>query len=48
MVPRDFVASISVTDKELRARDFISSFAGICRTITPIARFVARALDMAW
>ncbi len=44
----DFVASISVSDKELRAPDFISTFLGTCRTITPITRFVARALDMAW
>ncbi len=44
----DFVASVRLTDKEVCAPDFISSFVSTCRTITPITRFVASALDMAW
>jgi uncharacterized protein (TIGR02453 family) len=44
----DLVASVALTDKEVCAPDFISSFVGTCRTITPITRFVARALGMAW
>lgn len=44
----DFVASVRLTDKEICAPDFISHFAGTLRTMTPITRFVARSLDMAW
>ncbi len=44
----DFVTSIPLEDEDLCDPKFISQFGRACRKMTPLVRFVAQALRLAW
>jgi len=44
----DFVTSARVSDKEMCTPDFPATFLQHCKTMSPLVKFVTRALDLAW
>ena len=44
----DFVTSVSLTEKEVCSSDFMSEFSSASRKMTPLVRFVTKALGLPW
>ena len=44
----DFVTSVRLSQKEITDKNFIANFAAACRKMSPLVRFVARSLKLAW
>jgi len=44
----DFVTSTRLSEKEVCSKNFMSHFAAACRKMTPLVRFVAQSLRLAW
>jgi uncharacterized protein (TIGR02453 family) len=44
----DFVTSLRLTDAEIRAPGFITTFANTCRKMSPLVKFVSHSLGLAW
>ena len=45
---KDFVASVTFTDKQICNPRFILDFAATCRKMSPLVRFLATSLDLEW
>jgi uncharacterized protein (TIGR02453 family) len=44
----DFVASVPLSEEEMCGGAFLTKFAGHCRSVAPLVKFVTRSLDLAW
>jgi|ERR1051326_162799 uncharacterized protein (TIGR02453 family) len=44
----DFTTSVRLIDKELGSADFPATFIKHCKTMAPLVKFVARAMDLPW
>lgn len=44
----DFVTSIPLDERTIGGEDFLSRFAGACRKMTPLVRFVCESLALRW
>jgi uncharacterized protein (TIGR02453 family) len=44
----DFVTSVRRSKKEICSKNFMADFAASCRKMSPLVRFVARSLKLAW
>ena len=44
----DFVTSLRLDERDVCRAGFINEFAGACRKMTPLVRFVSRAMDLPW
>jgi uncharacterized protein (DUF2461 family) len=44
----DFVTSAQLSEKEITGKNFMADFAASCRKMSPLVRFVARSLKLAW
>jgi len=45
---KDFITSVRFSDKDVAGPRFLSAFAAACRKMSPLPKFLAKALDLSW
>lgn len=45
---KSYVASLPLTEARVCAPGFMDDFAGACRSLSPLMRFLATALSLPW